>query len=56
MCPQRMVRLYFKDGDYMDVPENSAEAHYYESDPEYDRTEEIDDDELEETNDETPES
>ena len=41
MCPQRMVRLWFKDGNYMDVPEGSAEARYYESDPSWDYSEEL---------------
>lgn len=42
----------------MDVPEGSAEARYYESDPSWDHTEEIDytDTDTEEANDEIPES
>ena len=32
-----MVRLWYKDGTYMDVPRNQVE--YYDSDPEFDHSE-----------------
>ncbi len=46
MCPQRMVRLFFKDSTHMDVEAGSAEARYYESDPAWDHTEELDPEEV----------
>ena len=38
MC-LRKVRLWFKDGTYMDV--HNIDAHYYESDPEWDHSENL---------------
>lgn len=38
---QRVVRLWYKDGTYMDVTEEYAV--YYENDPEWDHTEDVDD-------------
>ena len=35
-----MIRIWFKDGNYMDVPR--GEAHRYHNQPDYDRSEDLD--------------